>query len=457
VDKIPKKLLIIIIIILFVILLAVCGLIVGYFLINKQGNASKIVTKTPVTSAISKTKKIIKTNEEKITIVDGNGIKITLHVPPDSLEKDTELTLTALSEPPIGGLGPEAVIPGVMISPANLAFRLPATLVFDFHPSNDQINIPKINLPTLPENDPNQPFNLPEINPDEQEVLSSEEQQRRQRAPQRQFGQTTGVIYTNGSSNQPGSAVFVPSSTADSNNGTIQTQVDNSGTYSPIPQVEQEEAKAIIERVLADPNATAQQIIQAAGLAQAWGFDDLEQKALAKLKETMKSKVKEMADNCASPEGTPMSKTQILTIQTLVQALGFTAEDLNLAGLLETCKKKYTMEFSYHDWGRTDTYKAKVCGFIDDQWTMEVGLTWDCGGSGSVNPFSFSLPPSGGLATVTFPWSGSGCACNSSCSSLTNTNASLLLNYDGIKTVIVSQAASATKIVQIQQQGFCQN
>ncbi|MCJ7740879.1 hypothetical protein MUP32_06245 [Candidatus Microgenomates bacterium] len=455
-DKIPKKLLIILIIILFVILLTVCALIVGYFLINKQGRASKIVTKTPVASTISKTKKIIKTNEEKITIVDNNGVKITLYIPPDSLEKDTELTLTALSEPPIGGLRPDAVIPGVMISPANIAFRLPATLVFDFNPVNDQITIPKINLPTIPENDPNQPFNLPEINPVEQEVLSSEEQQRRQHAPQRQFGQTTGVIYTNGSSNQPGSAVFVPSSTTDSDNGTIQTQVDNSGTYSPIPQVEQEEAKAIIERVLADPNATPQQIIEAAGLAQAWGFDDLEQKALAKIKETMKSKVKEMTDNCASPEGTPVSKSQILKIQTLVQALGFTVEDLSLSGLLETCKKKYTMEFSYHDWGRTDTYKAKVCGFVDDQWTMEIGLAWDCGGGGSVNPFSFSLAPFGGLTTVTFPWSGSGCACGN-CSSLTNSSASLLFNYDGIKTVIISQAASATKTVQIQQQGFCQN
>lgn len=450
-DKIPKKL----VIILFFILLAICGFLAGYFLNNQQG-ITKVVTKIPVVSSITKTKKITKTIEEKITIVDNSGIKITLYIPRNSLEKDTEITLSALSEPPIDGFRQDAVLPGVMISPANLAFRLPATLVFDFNPNKDQIEIPKISLPVLSEIDLNLPINLPEINPSEQETLSSEEQQRRQQAPQRQFGQRTGVLYTNGSSNQPGSAVFVSPSTTNTDNGTIQTQVDNSGTYSPIPEVEQEEAKAIIERVLADPNATPEQILEAAGLAQAWGFDDLEQKSLTKLKETMKNKIKEIADNCNNSEGTPMSKTKILKVQTIVQALGFTAEDLTLTGLLETCKKKYTMEFSYHDWGRTDTYKAEVCGFIDDLWKMNVGLAWDCGGSGNVDPFSFSLPPFGGLTTVTFPWSGSGCACGG-CSSLTNLSVSLLLNYDGNRTVVFSQAAAQTKTVQIQEQGRCQN
>ena len=148
--KIPKTqrwkkilLLIFLIFVFFVVLNAVLPTALKYQIISKledvrlgkdSGNLGYIAKIPKPILDLAQTK-IIKASEGgRIKVTDEQGVEAELIIFPGSLKKDTQITLSPLSELPIKNYGKSSVN-GVLIEPQNIEFKQPALLAFNFNPA----------------------------------------------------------------------------------------------------------------------------------------------------------------------------------------------------------------------------------------------------------------------------------------------------------------------------------
>lgn len=386
---------------LFIILgfLLVVGFIVGfYFTYGKAKLTSKPkyfkIKPAQVSQSFVKTKKISKEGGG-ISLVDEKGTKISLIIPANALEKETEVSLASLTEIPIENYQPP-INPGVILLPTNLKFKIPATLVFDFDPINDfPLSRTTGQPPSL-----GAPVGLPET-----EEFSETETQKRKTATRISFSKNSGIIFTNSTETSGGNTVFLSPSEKDFDRSKITTQTKEGGTFSFDKEITAQEARDFVNEVLNNPNATFEQILEAWKLAQQFGFEDIDEKAKGKLKEKMNEVIKEIKESCG--QGKPVSKKEILDWQALAQALGFEKEEKELDELTRGCRGYYFLSIQQTGPVPGCTYTtniaASVCGFIDDPWQAtgadKVVCTLSDGSTGTQDikySFNFSLPRFGG-------------------------------------------------------------
>lgn len=399
-----------------------------------------------VVANITKTKTVT-TQGGNIQLIDASGTSIRLYIPQNAVDKDTDITFSAIAEIPIENYDAGEDAPNVLISPINLHLAIPARLSFDFNPSDDAPNITGVEIP-------------PQITvtPPPEEPLTPGEQERRSQARPRRTSSNGRVIHTNSQESQAGSLVIISPTTRTGEDSIVETPVTGGGSYSYDNEVIEEEAAAFVEEILNNPNATTEQILEAASVAQGFGFDDLDGRAKNRLKEKVQEAKDQIKKDCQ--ENTkPLARTTILRLTSLAQELGFDVEAGETEQLLELCKKRYSVNFSTSAWGRTDAYSGVVCGFIDDQWEMNITLTYqqECGGgSGAVDPFPFTLAAGGGATSNPFIWVGWATVCNTS-SSLTHTPSVLNTFYDGNTTVQFYSEWIYMGTAVIQQESSCGN
>lgn len=434
-------------ILLFILLWFAFMALIGYFIGFSKTNLSKLdlsqkikidlgkknfkTKKAVVDEGISKTKKI-DSKGGKISIVDKKGVKITLNVPPKALREETEIKLSSLTEPPLENYNAGENSPGVLIDPVNIRFAIPGTLIFDFNPENDAESAQPY-IPVAGASAQNQPS----IAPADFGDLTDDERDRRETAQVTNVGPNSAVVYTDSTTANAGGNVYYAPSERNTESSEMQTQTDGGGTYSYDSEVAKAEAKENINKVLNDPNSTFEQILEAGALAQAWGLDELDEKAKKKLKEKMDKAEEEMSKSC---EETPpkASKRDILKWQGLAQSLGFDEQDNKFGELLNKCKGYFSFSIPYTEPGYfVWEQKAWVCGFIDDQWqgTWSGHYIGEFSGPITFTPYTFSLPPQGGLAPVHIDSQHITCCYKGSCSSSQNSPIDVAYYFDGIDTV----------------------
>jgi len=417
----------------FVILTAVLvvGLIVaGFFIFRRLSFFKKPrhfqLTTATIVPGSKKNKKITK-DGGKIILVTENGVKVILIIPPGAKEIETEISLAALSKPPVENYQTDPQDPGVIIEPIDLKLKIPATLIFDFNPQNDVVGITS-------EAPSEEAMATPVTLPQEEEKLTEAEQTRRERATPYQISERSGVLYTDSSESEAGTNIYFIPSRRNVAEGQVETQITNGGTISFDNQITAPEAKEQIENVLNNPNATYDQILEAAAAAQAWGFEGLSERAKTRLKEKIKESTQDLAQKCQQGK---VSKTKILKWQALAQALGFEAEEEELNKLTNQCRGYYSLMMETSNLGpRTITYRASVCGFIDDQWQGTYTDIYQ-GSSSSWNltgQVSFSLPAEGGTFIIPTAFGGTMCI-PEKCWSESFGPFSVPFTFDGVDTV----------------------
>jgi len=200
----------------------------------------------------------------------------------------------------------------------------------------------------------------------------------------------------------------------------------------------------LIEQILNNPNATLRELTLALAGVQGIGSGALDAKAKERIKKRLNQLVSELAIVCVDINNSPqISKKHLAVLRSFAQAFGFTAEEEQvLESLFDKCRRKFTFEAMIASgWGRTDTLRAQVCGFVDDDWFAIIDLVYSyaCGGgTGASGVFGFSLAPGGGRTTAMCPWDdGSATVCGYT-SSLIGGPVPIKFDYDGFKTITFS-------------------
>lgn len=105
---------------------------------TEEATGSVLKVKKPVIVEGTTVSKLLTVKDGgKLMLTDPKGTEVTFYVPPESLEKDTEFKLSALSEVPIvdytSSLGN-----GVLIEPKEVKFKIPASITFNFSPTKKE-------------------------------------------------------------------------------------------------------------------------------------------------------------------------------------------------------------------------------------------------------------------------------------------------------------------------------
>lgn len=433
--------------------ITLCGLFLLGFYIGNLGSSDSIfrkitfiktqrfkLTRAEVEPGYSKTKKVSQAGGS-LTIVDKEGVKITATIPPNALESETGVSLSLLQNPPIENYDAGEESPGILLEPVDIKFKIPVNIAFDFNPQDDSSNnIFQTNPPNISSSveDDTSESAAPVANRGEEELTESE-RTRRQHTRRRDVKKSSAIVHTDSSKERAGNIVYLSLSNKNIENAQIETQTGNGGTYSFDSQVAQEEAKIFIEEVLNNPNATLDQVLEAAVAAQAWGLEGLNEKVLKKLEEKVDQASNEFGEKCKG-KGVPVSKKEILKWQVLAQSLGFENIETKLESLLKLCGGYFHFKMSKTFSHFTMNYEASVCGFIDDTWKGSTYGWYHSGVTGPIEStsFTFSLPPGGGTVTTT-PLSVTATACLPEvCSTSSSGTFPVGLNFDGIDTITLT-------------------
>ncbi len=417
---------------LLILLLVVLDILLGvaFLIITKRIPGKTPVVQTPVIkpvqlSSIKKTQSVTP-DGGIISLTDEKGTTTTLTIPKGSLTSATDITVTALSEPPFEYEGSSPPLPGVLIEPLNIHFIQPAQLSFRV---GQNLNIPiHISLPPV---DTNESSPAGQSNPERVE----------QRIP-------ATIIYTDSGTSRTGTTVsYIPSSRSSADDGEVITPVSEGGTYSPDVQVDHDEAMNQLERILADPNVTLEQVLDAAVAAGMYDFEGLSSWAKDKLKKKVELEILALAGEC-SANTRPLSRFELLQWRNIAKRFSWNTEEHQFDSFLEQCKKYYSYKFvvdrSGPNYTIINTWSHSVCGYIDDSWEGIFkgeygGGIW--GGCQSGSPYYSTLAPRGGKTSFVEPAlvGQGGCAPGAPCFSCSDISSqSRELIYDGRFTVSMS-------------------
>ena len=332
---------------------------------------SLLKTKTPKPDNQLAVGKTINANQGgEISLKDSKGVLIKLSIPAGGLSKDTNITLSPLTEVPIENYTSK-LGHGVLIEPEGLKFLKPATLTFDFKPWLNTAGLSSGKaLKTL--NDLPKGAGIVHVDSLKNQVNNAH-------ATKSFYGSKLIASVTSLSS-------FIPDDLSGANGEAV--------------------AESELPTEAADQGVCSQQFLNSATQiiqnAQAVGDDETANGVMGVLQDCGKKAVNDLENKC-NDDPTQVRRRDFVNIIQMVQQIGPAEEATRAEKVMNDCRREYTMqgrESMPVDQG-TSVYSvgAKLCGFLDEKWEGTETADYNLLGVSHfkyTGAITFTLPSGGG-------------------------------------------------------------
>ena len=350
---------------------------------TEEATGSVLKVKKPVVVESTTVSKLLTAKDGgKLMLTDPKGTEVTFYVPPESLEKDTEFKLSALSEVPIvdytSSLGN-----GVLIEPKEVKFKIPASITFNFSPTKKEEGQNTVPSEVLPQNVTGVLGIETSITPTPTIVNNNR-----------------GIIIV---ADKAEDSKVEP--TANSQDGKQSSApVNQTGAYVP-DEITPEKAAKWMDHILRSMNAgcnSAKLDALFTAYEKAQSVDD-SKFARVNIKQCLKDRLNDMEGKCKNNKML-LRRRDINILIILLESQKMQDEKLRAIKLKAECTAEYQIkgENSTSINSGVISYRidAKVCGYLDDFWDGKERGDITVPGTPAHHWIddivSFVLPPSGG-------------------------------------------------------------